>query len=67
MYVSNIDFDNFKSELFQFNIEVPNEMAINNSKTLVASYDFDDFKEGIITALQLAPNQKIGLIDIFNG
>ena len=25
LYVSNIDFDNFKSELFQFNIEVPNE------------------------------------------
>lgn len=59
LYVSNIDFDNFKSELYQFNIEVPNETAINNSKLLIASYDFDNFQEGIITALQLAPNQKI--------
>lgn len=59
LYVSNIDLDNFKSELFQYNIESLNEATINASKTLIAQFDFDNFQEGIITALQLAPNQKI--------
>ena len=59
LYVSRIDFTNFVSQIFQFTIDSQNEATINLSKTLVGEFIFDEFNEGIIGALQLAPNQKI--------
>jgi gliding motility-associated-like protein len=59
LYVSRIDFTNSISQVFQFNIASQDETTINLSKTLVGEYIFDEFNEGILGALQLAPNQKI--------
>ena len=59
LYATIIDYPTSKSEIIQFNLEIPNEVAIINSAIVVGTYIFDEFFEGIITALQLAPNQKI--------
>ena len=59
LYVSRIDYPNSKSEIFQYDLDSQIEATIEASKITVATYVFDEFLEGIITALQLAPNQKI--------
>ena len=59
LYVSRIDFATTLSQIFQYDIQSQNQTTINLSKTLVGEYIFDEFNEGIIGALQLAPNQKI--------
>ena len=59
LYTTRIDYPSFTSEIIQFNIESLNATTINQSQVIVGSYIFDEFFEGVITALQLAPNQKI--------
>lgn len=73
LYVSRIDYPSFTSEIFQYNLAIENESTINSSRITIANYVFDSFNEGIITALQLAPNQKIyvarnnsGFLDVIN-
>lgn len=59
LYVSNIKYSESKSEIIQFDIESENEVQINNSKTVIASYTHNTLSEGILSGLQLGPNQKI--------
>lgn len=73
LYISRIDNPNLTSEVFQYNIQSQDEAIINASRITIASYIFDQFQEGIITGLQLAPNQKIyiarnnsGFLDVIN-
>lgn len=59
LYVTNINFENLKSQIFQFKISSENEIVINNSKFLVYEFISDPFNNGILSALQLAPDRKI--------
>ena len=59
LYETVIDFSTNNSELIQFNVENLNPAAIIASKTVIASETFGNQIDGALTALQLAPNQKI--------
>ena len=60
LYISNINFTQLKSEIYQYDIESENETIINNSKIVVGSYIHNiSTNSGILTGLQLGPNQKI--------
>jgi gliding motility-associated-like protein len=58
LYVTRIDQPNEFSQVLQYDLNNPAEAAIIASQTIIASFN-DEFREGIFTALQLAPNQKI--------
>ena len=59
LYISNINNENKKSQIFQFDLQSENEVIINNSIYLVTEVTSSQNNTGVIGALQLAPNKKI--------
>lgn len=60
LYISRIDYVNYKSEIYQFDITSQDETLINNSKLLISSQNFSSNNfDGIYASLQLGPDQKI--------
>jgi gliding motility-associated-like protein len=59
LYVSNINYENLKSQIYQFEITSDNEIVINSSKFLIYEHTSDPLNNGILAAMQLAPDRKI--------
>ena len=59
LYISNINNENRKSQIYQYNIQSEDEVIINSTQYLVTEVTSDQLSNGSLGALQLAPNKKI--------
>lgn len=59
LYVSNINTETKKSQIYQYELQSEDEIIINNSEYLVAETTSTQNNIGTFGALQLAPNKKI--------